>query len=225
MTFVLIDVDLPSDDCPRDFLLIYSGAVADREAEKRLCGHWENWEWIIRGHEVVVQLISDGSDTYQGFHLNFQSLEKMLPQSRFSIKNIYINISFKRYKWCFNHWLYFATIMGEVNVNFRDGFTCEIFQYAECVLLGVSETRPEDFYLFLIPYFMVSSQGTLQCSYISDVLEDSCRRNRWWIRVDADQVPDILYIIYYISLSAYQWLSARRQFVQYVSNGDNEVLY
>ena len=78
MKFSVIDVDLPSDECPRDVLLIFSGAVADGEADKRLCGHWKNWEWMTNAHEAVLQLISDDSNTYQGFSLTFVSINKLL---------------------------------------------------------------------------------------------------------------------------------------------------
>ena len=73
MLFEVIDVDIPSTTCPRDALLIYSGAVAVGEAEKRLCGHLEDWEWISRDNDALLQLISDSSDTYQGFSLDFRS--------------------------------------------------------------------------------------------------------------------------------------------------------
>ena len=78
MKFAVIDVDLPSEDCPRDVLLIYNGASTAGEAEKRLCGHWENWKWITKDHEAVLQLVSDASDTYQGFYLDFQPIRKVL---------------------------------------------------------------------------------------------------------------------------------------------------
>ena len=87
MQFAVIDVDLASDNCPRDVLLIYDGAVAAGEAVKRLCGHWENWEWITRDHDAVLRLISDDSDTYQGFYLNFQSIEKNSVTGMFSTGN------------------------------------------------------------------------------------------------------------------------------------------
>ena len=83
MIFAVIDVDLSSDDCARDVLLIYSGSLADGEAEKRLCGHWEDWKWITRDNNVLLQLISDEADTYQGFSLNFESLEKVAHSGMF----------------------------------------------------------------------------------------------------------------------------------------------
>ena len=78
MQFTVINIDLASDDCPRDVLLIYNGYMAVGEAEKRICGHWRGWEWITKGNDTVLQLISDESDTYQGFYLNFQSINKVL---------------------------------------------------------------------------------------------------------------------------------------------------
>ena len=78
MKFEVIDVDQENDGCPRDVLLIYNGNSTAGEEDKRFCGHWENWEWITRDHEAVLKLISDDSDTYQGFYLNFESIDKVL---------------------------------------------------------------------------------------------------------------------------------------------------
>ena len=70
MDFDAIDVDVSSEDCPHDALLIFDGSLIE-EAEKRICGHWRDWKWITSGGEAVIQLISDMSDTYQGFDMTF----------------------------------------------------------------------------------------------------------------------------------------------------------
>ena len=78
MKFTVIDVDQLIDDCPRDALLIYHGTLVVGKAEKRICGHLEHWEWITRTHDAIIRLISDNSETYQGFNLTFQSIKKAL---------------------------------------------------------------------------------------------------------------------------------------------------
>ena len=74
MDFDAIDVDVSSEDCPHDALLIFDGSLVE-EAEKRICGHWRDWEWITSDREAVVQLVSDMSDTYQGFDMSFWPID------------------------------------------------------------------------------------------------------------------------------------------------------
>ena len=74
MLFAVIEVDVSSNNCPRDVLLIYHNIMGMGEAEVRLCGHLENWEWMTSHNTALLQLISDASDTYQGFELFFESM-------------------------------------------------------------------------------------------------------------------------------------------------------
>ena len=78
MFFEFVDVDIYSKGCLRDALLIYNDDFAVGEVEKRFCGNAWEWEWISTGNNAILELISDSSETYRGFKLNFQSFQSSI---------------------------------------------------------------------------------------------------------------------------------------------------
>ena len=181
MKFPLIDVDLVSDDCPRDALLIYNGAVAEGEAEKRLCGQWEDWQWITRYHNAILQLISDDSNAYQGFYLNFQSIVKFSIQSMYSKDLLAFTIKIQSQR----HTLNCTQIKSKyelrdmhaslVYLKYDSPFKFHILN----VFLGIK--------LWQKPLYILASQGSLECGNPRDA-PVTCTRNWWWIRVNTGKV-------------------------------------
>ena len=74
LVFEVFKVATWREDCPGDVLLIYDGWVAE-EADQRICGHQDGWEWMTATGEVLLKFISDSTNTDQGFSLQFTPIK------------------------------------------------------------------------------------------------------------------------------------------------------